>query len=73
MKRREWLALLAELGPDDLRRISRLVDRLVTAPANVKASADAMLDAGPLPATAEEARARTAAVTRYLEVRAAEH
>lgn len=64
---RNWLELLARLGPDDLRRISRLVDRLVTAPAAAKETANVMLDAPPVPVTAAEARARCDAVVEYLE------
>lgn len=64
---RNWLELLARLGPDDLRRISRLVDRLVTAPAATKETANVMLDAPPVPTTAAEARERCDAVVEYLE------
>ena len=65
---RNWLELLARLGPDDLRRISRLVDLLVVSSRASKEVADAMLDAGPHPATAEEARARCDAVCSFLSL-----
>ena len=63
---REWLSVLAELGAADLRRISRLVDLLVTAKPASKATANVMLDAVPKPDTAQDARDRTDSIIRYL-------
>lgn len=62
---REWMADLADLGTDDLRRINRLVDLLITAEPAIKATASVMLDAGPKPATAQDARARIESTIEY--------
>jgi hypothetical protein len=67
MNGREWLAALADRGTDDLRRISRLVDLLVTAEPASKVTAAVMLDAGPQPATVQDARARTESIIEYLQ------
>lgn len=63
----DWLASLARRGPDDLRRISALVDQLTVADRATADTAQSMLAASPLPATHEEARARCAAVLAFLE------
>ena len=62
-----WLAALARLGPDDLRRISALVDRLITADRAAAETAQTMLRAAPVPTTHEEARARCESITAFLE------
>ncbi|MEX2122365.1 MAG: hypothetical protein WD795_00600 [Woeseia sp.] len=64
---REWLPHLAGLGPDDLRRISRLVDLLVVADPATKETALTMLDARPEAETAQEARDRADGVIEYLQ------
>jgi len=63
------LAALARLGPDDLRRVSRLVDLLVTAPRVVREEAQRRLHALPAPDTHEETRERIAAVCSFIETR----
>lgn len=62
-----WLAALARLSCEDLRRISRLVDLMVTAERPAKEGARMMLDAGPAPESYDEARARLETVIWYLE------
>ena len=66
---RDWLARLARLSPDDLRRISRMVDLLVVADPAAKAEADRMLDASPMPADDDEGRQRLDAINGFLERR----
>ena len=66
---RDWLQRLAWLSPDDLRRISRMVDLLVVSDPAAKAQVDVMLDAQPPPADDDEGRARLDAVNHYLAQR----
>lgn len=65
----DWIAALGRLGPDDLRRISRLVDLLVAAQPARADVARRMLAAAPEPWTHDEARARCDAIARFLEQR----
>jgi len=53
----DWLAHLAHFSTDDLRRISRLVDLLVTADRAAADTAGTMPAARPDPATVDDARA----------------
>lgn len=62
-----WLAHLARLGHDDLKRISRMVDLLTTADRARADQARAMLSAGPEPETAHDARERLESIVGYLE------
>lgn len=66
---RDWLQRLAWLSPDDLRRISRMVDLLVVSDPAAKAEADRMLDAAPEPRDDDEGRQRLEAINGYLEQR----
>ena len=69
---RDWLTALAQLGADDLRRISRLVDLLITSDRATADTAHVMLAARPTPTTADEARERCTAIVAYLEQIAAD-
>jgi hypothetical protein len=62
-----WLASLSRLSVEDLRRISRMVDLLVSAERPEKDMARTMLDAGPEPFEYDDMRARLESVIGYLE------
>lgn len=66
----DWLAALGRLGPEDLRRISRLVDLMAVADRATGERVRSMLGATPEPWTHDEARTRCDAIIRDLELAA---
>lgn len=64
---REWLAALAQLSVEDLRRISRFVDLFVSAERPAAETAQTMLDAQPGPFDYDEARDRLETIIGHLE------